>query len=80
VGSKIRTLAFAPLYVAGWAIVAGVVVACSLVKRDKQRQEKSGEDPPPGYITRVRGALVAPSETKSKKLLDNRAQPVTLQG
>lgn len=55
-GSKIRALAFAPLYVAGWAIVAGVVVACSLVKRDKPRQEKSGEDPPTGYITGVTGS------------------------
>ena len=55
-GSKIRTLAFAPLYVAGWAIVAGAVVVCSLVNRDKPRQEKSGEDPPPGYITGVTGS------------------------
>ncbi len=55
-GSKIRTLAFAPLYVAGWAIVAGAVVMRSLVKRDKPRQEKSGEDPPPGYITGVTGS------------------------
>ena len=55
-GSKIRTLAFAPLYIAGWAIVAGVVVACSLAKRDKPRQEKSGEDPPPGYVTEVTGS------------------------
>jgi len=54
VGSKIRTLAFAPLYVAGWAIVAGVVVVCSLAKRDKPRQEKGGEDPTPGYTTRAR--------------------------
>ena len=55
-GSKIRTLAFAPLYIAGWAIVAGAVVVCSLAKRDKQRQEKSGEDPPTGYITGVTGS------------------------
>jgi len=55
-GSKIRTLAFAPLYVAGWAIVAGAVVMRSLVSGDKPRQEKSGEDPPLGYITGVTGS------------------------
>jgi hypothetical protein len=55
VGSKIRTLAFAPLYVAGWALVAGAVVVRSFIKRDKPRQKKSGEEPPPGYITEVRG-------------------------
>ena len=55
-GSKIRTLAFAPLYAAGWAIVAGAVVMRALVSRDKQRQEKSGEDTPPGYITEVTGS------------------------
>ena len=55
-GSKIRTLAFAPLYAAGWAIVAGAVVMRALVSRDKQRQEKSGEDPPTGYITGVTGS------------------------
>ena len=55
-GSKIRTLAFVPLYVAGWAIVAGVVVMRSLASGDKPRQEKSGEDPPPGYITGVTGS------------------------
>jgi len=56
VGSKIRTLAFAPLYAAGWAIVAGAVVMRALTGGDKQRQEKSGEDPPPGYITGVTGS------------------------
>jgi hypothetical protein len=55
VGSKIRTALIAPLYVAGWALVAGVVVMRSLTKRDKTRQETTGEDPPPGYITEVRG-------------------------
>ncbi len=55
-GSKIRALAFAPLYVAGWAMLAGAVVMRALVSRDKQRQEKSGEDPPPGYITGVTGS------------------------
>lgn len=49
--SKIRLLAFAPLYLAGWAIVAGAVVMRSLADSDKQRQEKGGKDPPPGYIT-----------------------------
>ena len=55
-GNKIRALAFAPLYAAGWAIVAGAVVMRALVSRDKQRQEKSGEDPPPGYITEATGS------------------------
>ena len=64
-GSKIRTLAFAPLYIAGWAIVAGAVVMRALVSRDKQRQEKSGEDPPPGYTTRVRGRNGEAIETES---------------
>ena len=55
-GSKIRTLAFAPLYVAGWAIVAGAVVMRALTSGDKPRQEKSGEVPPPGYITEATGS------------------------
>lgn len=54
-GSKIRSALIAPLFIAGWAIVAGAVVVRSLAKRDKQRQDKSGEDPPSGYITEVRG-------------------------
>ena len=54
-GSKFRSALIAPLFIAGWAIVAGAVVVRSLAKRDKQRQEKGGEDPPPGYITEVRG-------------------------
>ena len=55
-GSKIRSLAFAPLYVAGWALVAGVVVVRSITKRDKSRQKTTGEDPLPGYITGVTGS------------------------
>ena len=55
-GSKIRALAFAPLHVAGWAIVAGAVVMRALTGGDKPRQEKSGEDPSPGYITEVTGS------------------------
>jgi hypothetical protein len=51
VRSKIRLLAFAPLYLAGWAIVAGAVVMRSLADSDKQRQEKGGKDPPTSYIT-----------------------------
>lgn len=56
-GSKIRLLAFAPLYLTGWAIVAGAVVMRSLADSDKQRQEKGGKDPPPGYITSESGSL-----------------------
>ena len=56
VGSKIRALAFAPLHVAGWAIVAGAVVVRALTSGDKPRQEKGGEVPPPGYITEVTGS------------------------
>jgi hypothetical protein len=52
--SKIRSALIAPLFIAGWALVAATVVACSLCKRDKPRQKKSGKDPPDGYITRVR--------------------------
>ncbi len=55
-GSKIRALAFAPLYAAGWAIVAGAVVMRALTVGDKPRQEKSGEVPPPGYITEATGS------------------------
>ena len=40
VGNKIRALAFAPLYAAGWAIVAGAVVMRALTGGDKPRQEK----------------------------------------
>jgi hypothetical protein len=53
VGSKIRDLVFVPLYVAGWAIVAGAVVVRSLAKRDKPRQKTTGEDPLPSYIKGV---------------------------
>lgn len=53
---RARRALVAPLYVAGWAIVAGAVVMRALVSRDKQRQEKSGEDTPPGYITGVTGS------------------------
>jgi len=56
VRSKIRSALIAPLFIAGWALVAGAVVVCSLVKRDKPRQKKSGEDPPPGYVTEVTGS------------------------
>ncbi len=52
-GSKIHTALIAPLYVAGWALVAGVVVMRSLTKRDKTRQETTGEDPLPSYIKGV---------------------------
>ena len=55
-GSKIRSLAFAPLYAAGWAIVAGAVVMRALAKRDKPRQETTGEDPLTCYITGVTGS------------------------
>lgn len=55
-GSKIRALAFAPLHVAGWAIVAGAVVMRALTSGDKARQKKSGEVPLPGYITEVTGS------------------------
>lgn len=53
--SKIRSALIAPLFIAGWALVAGVVVVCSFAKCDKSRQKKSGKDPPDGYITRVTG-------------------------
>ena len=55
-GSKIRALAFAPLHVAGWAIVAGAVVMRALTSGDKPRQKTTGEDPLPGYITGVTGS------------------------
>ena len=55
-GNKIRALAFAPLYAAGWAIIAGAVVMRALVSGDKPRQKKSGKDPPPGYITEATGS------------------------
>ena len=52
-GSKLRTLAIVPLHIAGWAFVVGCVVARSLTKRDKTRQETTGEDPLPSYIKGV---------------------------
>lgn len=55
-GSKFLSLAVAPLYLAGWALVAGAVVVRSIAKRDKPRQEKGCENPPAGYITRVTGS------------------------
>lgn len=48
-----RNALIAPLYIAGWAIIAGVVVARSLTKRDKTRQEDTGEEPLPSYIKGV---------------------------
>jgi hypothetical protein len=55
-GSKIRSVLNAPLHLAGWALVAGAGVICSLVRRDKRRQERDCKILPASYITRVTGS------------------------
>ena len=52
--NKLRDKLFAPLHIVAWGLVAGVVVVCSLTKRDKPRQKTTGEDPLTGYITGAR--------------------------
>ncbi len=52
-GNKLRDKLLAPLHIVAWGLVAGVVVVCSLAKRDKPRQKTTGEDPLPSYIKGV---------------------------
>tara|TARA_R110000824_G_scaffold85545_1_gene212512 strand:+ start:2165 stop:2383 length:219 start_codon:yes stop_codon:yes gene_type:complete len=51
---RARTILVMPLHIAMWSLVASAVVLSSFRKRDKPRQEKGGEELPPGYIIRVR--------------------------
>ncbi len=50
-----KAVIVAPLFIAGWALVAGAVVVRSFIKRDKQRQQEGGKVLPPDYITETRG-------------------------
>ena len=54
--NKLRDKLLAPFHIVAWGLVAGVVVACSIAKRDKPRQKTTGENPLPGYITGVTGS------------------------